>query len=1016
MSVAEAPALRLFGVPTWTAAPAEVVFAAARPFQLLAVLACRRGWTAREEIAELLWPERSQRLARGNLRTLLLRAQKLAPGIVIEQQGDRLRWQPDTDLQRFERAIESRSFTDALALYRGPLMQGMEAGLSGAAAEWLGFERERVAARWRAAAAAQLRALSGAPEEAAALAEALLQLDALDETALDALARSRAALGDPASALRALDAHALRLRHQLGLEPSAALRALARELGRQAQPASQPRSLAAPAAAADAARAPRGDGFVGRRIELAQLREWLLHEACRVVTITGPGGVGKSSLARAALQALAPAFSECAWWLPLDDLSDAEQLPARLAALLAIELKGHVSPWRQIESFVGTRPCLLVLDNSEHLPALAPALATLLAACPRLHLLNTSRSRLSLKGEWLLPLDGLPLPDADETDPGVLRHNDAVRLFEARAQAASPVFDLAAQAGDVVRLLHAVEGMPLAIELAAAWVRVLPAREILAELSVSLDVLEVRGQPVPTRERSLRASFEHSWRMLSPIERTSLVELAQLPAAFDREMALQVARSPLPVLAALVDKSLLGADVQGRFSLHALLRLCAAEKAAECATDVAALRSRHAAYVAHWLAGFQSSLQKSSPRQMLTDVARELQHVRSAWQWSVEQRDPEIVVHGALPLMVFFEKHGLWGEGMALFEAVAATYGDSGPAARGTAMACRALATLQTRSGQLAQAEASARRAYRLALRQGDRRSIMGCLNTIGLALFQRGRATESRTFFEQALRYARKFGEDTGIRIFGGNVAMVDDALGRYDVALASYREVLAQSRRAGDVTSMIADLHHIGGAERGRRDWAAALAAYEEALSLCDEHRVLTMRATKLAYIGAVYHAMGELRRASDWLDRALADTRATGDRAVEASVLLMQAALAVDTETPAAAATRLRGALVIACDLGSLHLQVQCAVVHGEVLAAAGATRLAATWLAWGLGRPECAAVERDMARWRLAGRGFPQAMLADHALGVPADGSLAGAVAALERETAAGNDGAAAPLAD
>jgi len=129
MPVPDAPQLHLLGAPRWIEGSSEVAFAPERPFQFLALLACRRDWVGREEMAELLWPERSPQASRGNLRTLLLRAQKIAPGIVIEQQAGRLRWQPDSDLARFDDAVRSGRHDDAVALYRGPLLHGLEPGL-----------------------------------------------------------------------------------------------------------------------------------------------------------------------------------------------------------------------------------------------------------------------------------------------------------------------------------------------------------------------------------------------------------------------------------------------------------------------------------------------------------------------------------------------------------------------------------------------------------------------------------------------------------------------------------------------------------------------------------------------------------------------------------------------------------------------------------------------------------------------------------------------------------------------
>jgi predicted ATPase len=295
--------------------------------------------------------------------------------------------------------------------------------------------------------------------------------------------------------------------------------------------------------------------------------ELLREPACRLLVVTGPGGVGKTSVVGRLAGALAPAVVESVVFVPLADLTEVAQIPARIAERTGATLSGDVDPWDQVAAAIGERGLGLVLDNAEQLDLAAP-LERLLAAAPRLKLVVTSRARLGIAPETAFALDGLPLPDDDETDVEVLRCCDAVALFEARARVASRGFDLAAHARGAVRLVHAVEGLPLAIELAAVWTRLLPAAEIADEVARSVDLLE-GGIGA---NRGLRASFAQSWRLLSDAERACLPRLALLPGDFGRDLAAQVAGAPLPVLAALVDKSLLRADGSGRFSMHPLLR------------------------------------------------------------------------------------------------------------------------------------------------------------------------------------------------------------------------------------------------------------------------------------------------------------------------------------------------------------------------------------------------------------------------------------------------------------
>jgi hypothetical protein len=236
-----------------------------------------------------------------------------------------------------------------------------------------------------------------------------------------------------------------------------------------------------------------------------------------------PGGVGKSRFARAWVDTLpraGDAFTD-AWWLGLEDLRSASEVPSLAAVRAGFELKGGDDLWRQLARHVGERRLLVVLDNAEHIAAdIAPRLVEWIAACSQLYVVCTSRRRLLVDLEAAMPLDGLPLPDADETDQEVLSHNDAVRLFVQRARKASPHSDLGHHASAVVRLIQMVEGLPLAIELAAAWVRLLPVADIVAELEQS-PALRAAPDDANGRDRSLRVGSRRwaitcAWQVCAP--------------------------------------------------------------------------------------------------------------------------------------------------------------------------------------------------------------------------------------------------------------------------------------------------------------------------------------------------------------------------------------------------------------------------------------------------------------------------------------------------------------------
>lgn len=305
------------GTPTLRHAGASRPLPAERLTQLLAVLALRQGWVTRESLLALLWPEFPAAAARRNLRKLLFKLRQV-PGLPpVEADGDALRWRVATDHQQFERALQAAQWAEAVERARAPLLDGLECGAAGSFCEWLTFERARVSASRAQAASRCLEELAAQPEARTTLAGGWLDRDPLDEEALLALHHALLELGRAADAEHARQGYIARLQRLLGQEASARVLTL---------------GLAAPPVARRPD-PPRDHDLVGRRSEMRTLLEWLERPDCRLITLVGPGGVGKSRLARA-LSLIAPPQRPVLAWVALEDLTCVEQLPPRLAAAL----------------------------------------------------------------------------------------------------------------------------------------------------------------------------------------------------------------------------------------------------------------------------------------------------------------------------------------------------------------------------------------------------------------------------------------------------------------------------------------------------------------------------------------------------------------------------------------------------------------------------------------------------------------------------------------------------------
>ncbi|RZI99024.1 MAG: NACHT domain-containing protein, partial [Rubrivivax sp.] len=370
----------LFGTPSVVRDGVTTALPRERGSQLLVLLAHRRGAVARPELAALLWPEHETKLALTNLRKALFRLQERPWGAALEVLPGTVRLDADTDVADFEAAVQTGRHADALALRRGEWLQGFDDDVNEPWTAWLHFERDRLRAAWRAVALEHLAGEGANPAECIALASRLLEVDPLDEAALRVLMERLSHSGQSARARQVYREFTARMADELGLSPGAQLQALHDELG-----------AASVAPSAAALPSPSLAGFIGRSGERRHIAELLARDDVRLVCLTGPGGMGKTRLSRCVLHDLAPAHGGDAAFVPLEDLLSMQDVATRIARELGLVLQGRAPPLEQLAVALRDRATLLVLDNFEQLVDEAPQLGTLLAACPRLKLLVTSR-------------------------------------------------------------------------------------------------------------------------------------------------------------------------------------------------------------------------------------------------------------------------------------------------------------------------------------------------------------------------------------------------------------------------------------------------------------------------------------------------------------------------------------------------------------------------------------------------------------------------------------------------
>ena len=405
--------------------------------------------------------------------------------------------------------------------------------------------------------------------------------------------------------------------------------------------------------------------FVGREDLLTQIGERLRDPTCRLLTLAGPGGSGKTRLALEAAAMEIDRYPHGVFFVPLAPLRSVESIVPTVAQALEFAFYGQGEPKAQLLDYLRGKRLLLVLDNFEHLVEGASITTDILQAAPEVVVLVTSRVGLHVQGEHRFPVEGMAYPDQTSEvcqTSEVLSRCSAVKLFLESARRAQPGFALTADnLAGVARICGLVEGMPLGILLAAVWVALFTPAEIGDEIARNLDFLETDLRDAPERQRSLRAAFDHSWNLLNKPERETFAALSVFCGGFTRQAAQQVAAASPRELMALADKSLLHRTPGGRYEVHELLRQYAAEQLAASPDGEPAARDRHSVHYAAALERWAADLKGPRQQAALKEIEAEVEDARAAWDWAVEQEQLNRLDQAMEGLGLFYDWRALPG-------------------------------------------------------------------------------------------------------------------------------------------------------------------------------------------------------------------------------------------------------------------------------------------------------------------------------------------------------------------
>jgi len=661
----------------------------------------------RETLAGLLWPEQPELAARQSLRQVLLKLRQVIPDQFLLTTPQTVQLNPASNYQ-----LDVRTFTAqisacrhhahadlslcepclaglqlAVASYRGDFLAGFFLEDSDVFEEWALLKREWLR-REVGQMLFQLGAIyTGRGEYAAAYAYAWrqIELEPLHEEAHQQLMRVLALSGRRSEALAQYEACCTLLAKELGVPPAAETTLLyeqiraakfgqTEEKGPQAKPSAPPHNLPA-----------QLTPFVGRKVELAALADLLAKSDVRLLILLGPGGMGKTRLALEIAANQVDHFRDGVYFVALAAADTSYAVIPLIADALKLIFYEGSTPHQQLCDYLRHRNTLLVLDNFEHLLGDAARLdedeltgisllLDLLQVAPGLKILVTSRTRLNIQGEQLYFIDGIDLPSSDKVTLGAATQSSAVQLFVQSARRVQAAFTLTDDnVGAVTQICHLVQGMPLAILLAAAWVQVYTPAEILAELSqhdelrLNLDLLETDLRNVPARQRSLRALFDHSWRLLPQPEQELFRQLSIFRGGFTRQAAQAVTAASPQALMTLVNQSLLQWQVTRRYDLHELLRQYATEHLAQTPALDEAVRNRHSAFYCALLSGQEAELKGSGQQAAMTIIEDELENLSAAWDWAVVHGQIEQLAQAMHSLGWFYVWRSRYQEGEAVY-------------------------------------------------------------------------------------------------------------------------------------------------------------------------------------------------------------------------------------------------------------------------------------------------------------------------------------------------------------
>jgi predicted ATPase/DNA-binding CsgD family transcriptional regulator len=642
------------------------------------------------------------------------------------------------------------------------------------------------------------------------------------------------------------------------------------------------------------------NALVGRQVELLELGRLLRSPEVRLMTLTGIGGSGKTRLALQAGADRLADFADGVFFVPLDQLSDPGLIATSIASALCLELSGSQSVEELLISHLRSHQVLLILDNFEHLLEGAPLVSRLLSACPQLKILATSREALRLRGEREFPLSPLPLPDlAHPQPPEQLAQFASVAIFLQRAQAVRPDFQVtAANAPAIAEICTTLDGLPLALELAAARLRMFTPQALLARLKAQPGLQLLSGGPrdLPTRQQTLQNAIQWSYDLLSPPEQALFRRLGVFAGGFSLEAAEAVCSLPgepadqsFDLLTSLVEKSLVrfnddqensDSASQPRYSLLFLLRHYALDQLQQ-AGESSACNQTHAIYFLTLVEQAEPNFTSNHQKKWYMILTLDHDNLRAALRWAISVKDTTTTLRLSGSLWRFWVHQGYLKEGRVWVEQVLALPGTQDAPPELLARVLIAASALADFMGDYPYAISLETQRLEIFQKSGDIREIARSKRNLGAMMIQQGESEAGSQLIEESIALFRKTDDVKGLALSLNKLAIYAMDQGDFRRARTLLDESLGLVRSLADLESIAYTLGGLGSLDIYEGNYASAILNLEECRAIHQSLGQQLHSTEALAWLGYAFLLQGKLHSARSNFNSTLKDNLAVGEK---------------------------------------------------------------------------------------------------------------------------------------